>query len=233
MPTIMKVIVSCTILLIVYVLVFTGSPLEYFNGDKPEYAVLFLHGSGADGKDLYSIAPEIESLLPDELQGKVMYSFPDGPHGRYGGYTWEKFIEGKYSYKETEKYLQAHIKKNILKKHNLLYKNILVVGFSAGGSGALYVFPFLLHGKVGGIVSISGSYLVTDQSFNGYLNTGIPVVLIHGNEDSLISVGNLTQLENAFLNSGFKVESHILKMGHEISNESIEIVSNFAKKVFK
>ncbi len=202
-----------------------------FNGEKPEKLVIFLHGVGADGHDLIGLADEFEDSL-----NKAIFLSPNAPfkHDLYpSGYQWFSLSD----YNEDKLYegieialpiLKAYIDEN-LKKYQLEYKDLVLIGFSQGTIMALHVAPRLPEACFA-VIGFSGA-LVKAQALASNIKSKPPIFLAHGSDDQVLPISKYRLASMALKNMGLEVEGHVIEdLGHGISLEGIELAKEFLKR---
>jgi len=189
--------------------------------------VVFLHGYGADGKDLIEIGKTWQNLLPQAAFVSPHAPRPCGqaPMGR----EWfpltfrnptERWDGVNAAAPELESFLDAE-----LAKHQLPPSALALVGFSQGTMMALHVglrravAPFAIVGYSGMLV------LKDDSDVEGYapqVRARPPVLLVHGDADDLIPVQALILSSQALAALEVPVEWHISEgIGHGIDGEGL------------
>ena len=199
------------------------------SGHPPKKIVLMMHGVGSNGQDLIGLAPYLAQGLPD-----VLFLSPDAPQsydmapGMDGMYQWfslqtrepQALLNGAQQTLGDVEVLMA----NILKQTNLKYSDLAIVGFSQGTMMGLYA---ALHGdqKIAGVLGYSGMLLdVGPQK--------VPVYLIHGEADDVVSVGAYNDAMEALRQNQFDVGGiSIPGLTHSIDETGIRNGAAFLKKV--
>ncbi len=205
-------------------------PFKLFSSrQKPNKLVVFLHGVGADGLDLIGLSDEIMEALPSAvfLSPNAPFPYEEFP----SGYQWfslrdrsdDKLYQG---IEESLPILKAYIDEN-LKKYDLTYKDLVLIGFSQGTMMALQLAPRLPENCFA-VIGFSGA-LVSPNRLNKEAISKPAIFLSHGDEDQVVplSAHKLSML--ALKNMGFPIlQEHIMKgAGHSISLESLELAKEF------
>lgn len=213
----------------------------YKSGEKPEKAVVFLHGYGADGADLLSMVPLMASDLPNTL-----FYAPNAPYEMgYGSYKWFE-IEGLESPSVFERFgyldelakrarKEVFIVHEVLKEIYLTYgiktEKISIVGFSQGG--LLGVLSALTYSeKINSVAGCSAVPLVLGEAFQPQevLNR-MPVFLSHGTADDVVPFVGFEIMQNTLKNMDLKLTTHIVDgMGHGIDTTTQGSLTDFLKK---
>jgi len=208
----------------------SGPSLPPLSGGAPRHIVLLLHGYGSGGDDMISLAPTWQHALPDAL-----FLAPNGPErcaGVPGGYQWF----GLYSLardalsagvRRAAPTLDAYIGQ-ILAETGLGEENLLLVGFSQGTMMALHVGPRRRR-PVAGIVGYSG--VLADPHVGGVASQP-PVLLIHGEADSVVPIAGHRQTDRELRRLGFAVESVVAPgLDHGVDADGVRRGAEFAERV--
>jgi len=172
---------------------FSGPSLPPASGNKPDSIVVFLHGYGANGHDLLSIGKVWAPLLPNTLF--VAPHGPDESKINPSGNQWFSLDDWDPDQLLTPTQISRMLTDiqtiaasfnryldNLLKTHNLLPEKLALVGFSQGSMFALHIA--LHRPQCAGVVAYSGAFLEDPTKPN---TSRPPVLLIHGQEDRLVS----------------------------------------------
>ncbi len=214
--------------------------VEVTTADSPEFAVIWMHGLGADGHDFEPIIPFLG--LPPEAA--VRFVFPHAlmrPITINGGAVmraWYDIIEISASKGQDE----AGIQHSAVKVQELIEREIargipaekiILAGFSQGGAMALHVglrFPK----KLAGIMALS-AYLVFPERLDAELspqNSATPVFIGHGTQDPMVPF-SLGQAVKAELEKGqWPVEWHSYPIPHSVSQAEIADIGRWLKTCF-
>jgi phospholipase/carboxylesterase len=202
-------------------------------GGVPKQLIVLLHGVGADGNDLISIAPFYQSVLPHAhvVSPNAPFPFDMAPFG----YMW--FSIGDLSsfprldgVRTAAPFLDAFLDHE-LTRHKLSDANLLLVGFSQGAMMALHVGLRRAHAPAG-IISHSGM-LVADASFAVEIKQRPPVLLTHGAVDEVLPAACLPAAEAALRAARVPVESHLIPgLGHGIDEATLRHDLRFLDRCF-
>lgn len=198
-------------------------------------AVVFLHGYGANGADLMSLADPLGEHLADTL-----FLAPDAPEQCAGapfGFQWfpipwidgsseEESREGLYRAAED---LDAFLT-GVMVDEDLLPEQLLVFGFSQGSMLALHVLP-RREDPVAGICSFSGR-LLEPELLEDEVKSRPPVLLVHGDEDDVVPPDSLPKAAEGLQAAGWEeVYAHIEKgTGHGIAQDGLEVALAFMRE---
>jgi len=179
------------------------------------HLVVICHGYGADGKDLIGLAPHWQKLLPT-----AAFAAPNGPERCPGaGYQWfpiSRLDPGEVrrgvdaASAALEGFLEAELKRLALPPERLM-----LAGFSQGTMMALHV-GLRRASKPAAILGYSGM-LADPEGLPALGSDAPPVLLVHGDADTMIPVEALLVAAGALGRAGALVQWHIAGgVGHSI-----------------
>lgn len=191
----------------------------------PKKLVVFLHGVGADGHDLISLAPLMQPDLPycHFISPHGIEPFDMAPFGRqwFSIANRDPFLIKKLVEKNSPSILS--IIQNKQKALNLTNKDTIIIGFSQGTMIGLYL-SLTQEEPFDKIIGFSGLLIPPDDC----LNTVTPVCLIHGEEDQSIDVQEMNKAAEYLKAHKIKCFTHkIPYLGHSIDNKGINLAIEF------
>jgi len=204
-----------------------GPRLEPRAGGAARQLVVFLHGYGADGKDLIDIGRAWQALLPNCAFVSPHAPEPCGqaPMGR----QWfpltfrdpeERWRGVNKAAPVLDRFLDAE-----LARRQLPPSALALVGFSQGTMMALHVglrraiVPFAIVGYSGVLVEPPQAQA---EKFVAEIRSRPPILLVHGDRDDLIPVQSLLLAASGLSALGVPVEWHIsIGIGHGIDEEGL------------
>jgi phospholipase/carboxylesterase len=212
--------------------------LEIETGARPDAAVIWLHGLGADGHDFEPIVPELG--LPPGLALRFVF-----PHAPMRPVTinmgmrmpaWYDILQMGGGAEDAEgiRASQAALEGLIAREcaRGVKPERIVLAGFSQGGAVALQTG--LRHAQaLGGIMALS-TYLplaATLQAERSTANQAIPLFMAHGSQDPMINISRARQSLAALQALGYAVEWHEYPMQHSVCAEEIADISDWLVKI--
>ncbi len=193
---------------------------------KIKAIVLILHGFGASGDDLISLADQWQSKLPDTL-----FIAPHAPHRMefgYGGYQWfglpnleyETLLKGIVpALTDLHLYIDT-----LLEKYQISEDKLAIVGFSQGGMMALGV-GLTRRKPMAAVISYSGAFVLPPHM---PVSSYPPVLLVHGNLDQVVPVFYHQLSEDELKRRGVSVTSLLCQnVGHGIDQKGIDTGGSF------
>lgn len=220
---------SCTLL-----------PAVEINPSSPATAsVICLHGLGADGYDLASLATELN--LP--LQSAVRFVFPHAPlravtiNGGHQMRAWYDIVgadlaqrEDDAGIRDSERLLGAWIAHEI--DAGIAASRIVLAGFSQGGAIALQT-GLRYPQRLAGVLALS-CYLPLASSAAAEVhpaNTRLPIMLAHGLEDDIVPVARAANSRDALQLLGYPVTWRTYAMRHTLCRQEIQDISGWLVSV--
>jgi phospholipase/carboxylesterase len=196
--------------------------------------VVLLHGYGGDGKDISTLTLNWKRYMPNTI-----FICPNGHEPctiSSTGYQWFDLTKDDPNYILAES-LKAEKKLNkfldeIKKEYKLDNNKITLSGFSQGcmmsiNTGLTSEKPF------SSIVGFSGKIIDRDNLKMRRKNS-TNTLLIHGDQDDIVSPTHLLEAKDFFLRENVNVETHLIKnCGHHISIEASSIALNYILKTIK
>lgn len=196
--------------------------------------IVFLHGYGADGKDLLGLADPMAPHLPG-----LAFVAPDAPEQcRGGGFGFQWFpipwLDGSPQ-AEADAGLVASAEDlngfldRLLEEEGLTPDRLVLVGFSQGAMMSMHIAP-RRDREVAGIVAISGR-LLRPEVLAEEAKVKPPVLLIHGDQDPVVPFSDMSKAGDALTAAGFPTYGHIMRgTGHGISPDGLGVALQFIRK---
>ena len=202
------------------------------SGAAPKNMVMLLHGYGANGADLIDLARYWETALPD-----TVFVSPDAPFPCEGGpfgFQWFSLrsFDPEYMMRgvmEAVPILNQFINK-MLEHYHLPDEKLALAGFSQGTMMALYTGP-RRAGRIAGVLGYSGTLLETEELNNSSIHK-MPVHLIHGDSDDVVSVNYYYTAREVLERAGFTVSGGVTRgLTHSIDPEGVQSGGEFLAKI--
>ena len=203
-------------------------------GPRPQSAVIWLHGLGADGNDFAPIVPELR--LPT---GKaVRFVFPHAPvravtinqgmrmRAWYDIFQFGPGREDDAGIRDSESLVKALIADEIAR--GIPVSRIVLAGFSQGGAIALHT-ALRYPERLAGVLALS-TYLplsATLEKERSDANRDVPIFMGHGQLDDLIPPERAEASRNFLTKENYKVEWRSYPMPHSVCPEEIADTARF------
>lgn len=212
----------------------SGPSLSPASGGAAKQLVLMLHGYGANGDDLIGLAQPLSQVLPD-----AHFASPNAPYpcqaNPFGGFQWFDVWQGEGADRLTQvRQAAATIDAFIdseLARLGLDDARLAFLGFSQGTMLSLHA-GLRRRKSPAGILGYSGR-LESPEILADEITVRPPVLLVHGEEDQMLSVDLMDQAAARLTECGVKVETHRCPgVGHGIDADGVRLGAGFLSTVF-
>lgn len=214
-------------------------PIVIETRPNPKFAVIWLHGLGANGHDFEPIVPE---LGLDDLP--IRFIFPHAPHRAVSinaGMAMPAWYDIKgidladkedreglqQSYDTVSQLIDEQIQAGIDTQ------NIVIAGFSQGGAVALYSL-LRYPGKLAGCLALSTYVPFMSQTKAEMSDTNLqtPIFWGHGFMDPVVPILLGEQSTSHLRELGYTVDWHSYNMQHSVNINEINDISQWFKQIF-
>jgi len=196
--------------------------IEIESGPNVEFAIVWLHGLGADGNDFVPVVPELKLPLA------TRFVFPHAPvrpvtiNGGYPMRAWYDIVsfdrgagEDVAGVRASSAILGELIDREAAR--GIPAERIVIAGFSQGGAVALYA---ALTGRrpLSGVLALSTYLPAADTVFadEAPVNSEIPVWMGHGDHDPVIQLSVADRSRQQMEAAGIDVDWHTYPMPHSL-----------------
>jgi phospholipase/carboxylesterase len=212
--------------------------VEIQTGAKPDAAVIWLHGLGADGHDFEPIVPELR--LPGALQ--LRFIFPHAPvrpvtlnqgmrmRAWYDILRLDGGAEDEAGIRESGSIVQQLIQEQINRGINT--PRIVLAGFSQGGAIALNT-ALRYSAPLAGVLALS-TYLPLHTKLKEEMkeaNRKTPIFMAHGQYDDIIPLVRAEQSRKILADAGYDVRWKTYPMPHSVCAEEIADIASFLVRI--
>ena len=193
--------------------------------------VILLHGYGADGNDLFGLSQPLSQYMPD-----TVFRAPNAPEKSAvnpAGYQWfpipwldgSSEAERNAGFERSVGILDTYLTE-AMAEEGVSPAQTALIGFSQGTMMSLYVAP-RREAAVAGVVGFSGR-LIPGDDLKAEAKVKPPVLLVHGDQDEMIPVADMSSAETQLRAAGFEVSSHISRgIGHGIAPDGLSLALGF------
>lgn len=209
--------------------------IERDTGPDPRWAVIWLHGLGADGNDFVPLVPE---LVRREWPA-TRFVFPHAPvrpvtiNGGAPMRAWYDIRELDLANRADEQGVAesvAQVEALIAREgeRGIPPGRIILAGFSQGGAVTLAA-GLRRREPLAGLVALS-TYMPAAQGAQAALVEGAsrqPVFMAHGSEDPVVPYLAGKQSAGLLRRLGFEVDWHVYPMQHSVSGEEVRDLGNW------
>ena len=202
---------------------------------RPRELVILLHGLGADGNDLISLAPRFAQALPEAAFVSPNAPFPCdmGPPGASTGRQWFSFQDRDPAavlagVRAAASHLDAFIDAE-LERAGLPDARLVLLGFSQGTMMALHTAVRRAR-PCAAVIGYSGA-LVGPELLAEEVRSRPPVLLVHGDADELVPFPAMAAAEQALRAEGFVVRVEARPgLGHGIDEAGLRLGAAMLKQ---
>ncbi len=214
-------------------------PIEIETAANPEFAVIWLHGLGADGSDFVPVVPELG--LP--AAPAVRFIFPHAPHmpvtcnGGYVMRAWYDIISLDSNARRIDEAGIIASREAIRgliefeKSRGIPVDRIFIAGFSQGGAVA-YTTALTHPEKLAGVIALStyipSPALLTDES--AAANRDTPIFAAHGTGDDVVSPALGLAARKLLAERGYVIDWHEYPMPHSVCLEEVQAIGRWLGK---
>ena len=202
-------------------------------GPKPEAAVIWLHGLGADGHDFEPIVPELR------LKKAVRFIFPHAPirpvtiNQGMRMRAWYDILQlGGGPEDEAGLRASQRLTEELIRAQGLPASKVVLAGFSQGGAIVLQT-ALRYPERLAGVMALS-TYLPLASSVaaeRSAANSDLPIFMAHGQYDDLIPLSRARTSREYLEKLGYKIEWHDYPMPHSVCAPEIADISAFLSRV--
>ena len=194
-------------------------------------AIVLLHGYGGDGKDISMLSLNWQRHMPNTI-----FICPNGHEPceiNPSGYQWFDLTKDDPEY-ILDQSINAEKKLNqfldeIKDKYKLENNKICLSGFSQGCMMSINIGLTSIK-EYNCIVGFSGK-IINPENLKVRKKNSTNVLLIHGDQDEIVSPSYLLEAKDFLLRENVSVETHLIKnCDHHISVEASSIALNYILK---
>lgn len=213
--------------------------IELETQPSPTYAVIWLHGLGADGSDFVPVVPELGLA---DAPG-VRFIFPSAPYMPVtcnGGYVMRAWYDIISLEKNSRRIDEAGIVSSRAlvrqliereKGRGIAVERIFIAGFSQGGAVA-YATALTHPESLAGVIALS-TYLPSEDLVSREAtpaNAALPIFAAHGSEDDVVSPNLGRRARDFLLARGKTPEWHEYPLPHSVCIEEIVDVGHWLRQ---
>lgn len=214
--------------------------VEQETGPSPQWAVIWLHGLGADGHDFAPLVPELVRPGWPSLR----FVFPHAPvravtiNNGVRMRAWYDIVGMDFPTRaDSEGVDQSILQTGALidreRARGIDPQRILLAGFSQGGAIALAA-GLRRKTPLGGLIALS-TYLPGAEAAGESIGDGAatqPIFMAHGASDPVIPITYAERSAQLLQSFGFEVEWHRYPMAHQVCAEEIRDLGDWMAQRF-
>lgn len=206
---------------------------NWFPEADPEAGIVFLHGYGADGNDLITLAP----LLVERLGLPAACFAPNAPQTTAFGIGRQWFSDAGGTFLDmpgidlATDSLYEYLEEEVWNHEGIVPEKTILFGFSMGTMLALHAAP-RLEQTIGGVVGCSGR-LVFGDALEALENPNrMPILLAHGKDDDVVPYDDTERAAMVLEGCGYKVTTKLYdNLPHAIDMRVVEDACQFMRKI--
>ena len=212
----------------------SGPIIEPSSGNPPKQMIIFVHGYGADGNDLISLANYFQSTLPEAI-----FLSPHAPEAcsmNPSGYQWFDLTSTDPAVLWSKILVAAdHLNEFIdskLLEYNIAEENLALIGFSQGTMMSLHVSLRRIN-TMAAVLGYSGRLIGADLLKNDLISKP-SIYLIHGDQDPMVHYQESLTAEKVLKEYGVNIKTHISEhTQHSIAEDGLRIGVDFLTSELK
>jgi len=210
----------------------SGPEVAPASGGPAKQLVIFVHGYGANGQDLISLAQYFAQVVPD-----AAFVSPDAPYrcdGAPMGFQWydvwmQDPADRLAAIRSTGEIFDNFVTAQ-LARHGLTEDKLVLIGFSQGTMMSLFTAP-RREKAIAGIVGYSGR-MESPETLKDEIRSRPPVVMVHGDSDELLAVSEMETAATTLRDCGVEIDTLVRPgLGHGIDEEGIRTGLAFVHNV--
>lgn len=206
---------------------------------RPDAAVIWLHGLGADGNDFVPVVPE----LVKQGERAWRFVFPHAtprPVTLNGGMrmrAWYDIIsldrrsaEDEVGFRDTDAAIRQLIARELAR--GIAVHRIVLAGFSQGGAISLYT-GLRYPERLAGVMALS-TYLPLAGRLGAEraaVNLATPIFMAHGHSDPVLPCNLGVESRELLKTLGYSVEWHEYPMAHSLCAAEIADIRGYLLRV--
>ena len=213
--------------------------IELVHGDDPQYAVIWLHGLGADGSDFVPVVPEL-GLAASPGVRFIFPNAPEMPVTCNGGYVMPAWYDIISLEPHSRRIDEAGIVQSrdairrLIERENargIPCERIFLAGFSQGGAVA-YTTALTHPEALAGVIALS-TYLPVEELVEREAtpaNRALPVFAAHGSIDDVVSPALGRRARDFVAARGNAVVWQEYPMPHSVCLEEVEDIGAWLRE---
>jgi phospholipase/carboxylesterase len=213
----------------------TLETLEIETAARPDAAIIWLHGLGADGNDFVPVVPELvrqgerawRFIFPHAPQRAVTINGGARMRAWYDIISFDRrSVEDAAGFRDTDAAIRELMAREMAR--GIPAQRIVLAGFSQGGAVSLYT-GLRYPERLAGVMALSTYLPLADRlaaERNG-VNQTVPIFMAHGLSDPVLPCALGVQSRDILTKLGYGVEWHQYPMPHSVCAAEIADIRNY------
>lgn len=214
--------------------------IELETSESPEFAVIWMHGLGADGSDFVPVIPEL-GLQTDIGIRFIFPNAPEMPVTCNGGYVmpaWYDIISLDSTSRVVDESgilrTREQIRRLIVRENarGIPSERIVLAGFSQGGAMA-YTTALTHPERLAGIIALS-TYIPSQNLIDGEFSTanaGTLIFAAHGTEDDVVAPELGIRARDYLIGKGCPVSWREYPMPHSLCIDEVRDIGEWLNRL--
>lgn len=217
----------------------TLETIERQTAARPDAAIIWLHGLGADGNDFVPVVPE----LVRQGERAWRFVFPHAPirpvtlNGGTPMRAWydllsldRRSVEDAAGFRDTDAAVRRLIEREV--ERGIRRDRIVLAGFSQGGAVSLYT-GLRYPERLAGIMALSAYLPLAERlaAERAAINVPTPIFMAHGLSDPVLPCALGAESRDRLKSMGYSVEWHQYPMPHSVCPAEIAEIRSYLLKV--
>jgi phospholipase/carboxylesterase len=206
---------------------------------RPDAAIIWLHGLGADGNDFAPVVPEL--VRPGERAWRFVFPHattrPITLNGGMRMRAWYDIIsldrrsaEDAAGFRDSDASIRQLIAREVAR--GVPVHRIVLAGFSQGGAVSLYT-GLRYPERLAGIMALSTYLPLAGQlaAERAAINQATPIFMAHGLSDPVLTCNLGVESREHLKSLGYSVEWHQYPMPHSVCAAEIADIRSYLLRV--
>jgi phospholipase/carboxylesterase len=217
----------------------TLETIEMETSARPDAAIIWLHGLGADGNDFVPVVPE----LIKRGERAWRFVFPHAParpvtiNGGLAMRAWydiisleRRIVEDEAGFRATDLQVRELIAREI--HRGIPAHRIVLAGFSQGGAVSLYTAPRFPE-RLAGVMVLSAYLPLANRLAveRDPANLATPIFMAHGLADATLPIKMALDSREQLNTLGYTIEWHQYPMAHSLCSQEVEDIRHYLLRV--
>lgn len=194
--------------------------------------VIFLHGFGADGDNMFDLVDFFKNHMPNTAfyAPNALQPCAGNPMGGYQWFGLPDLTDStlKLGLDQSHEAVTSFIE-STAKHHKLTTNDVILIGFS---QGCIVALDQIFRVDLKGVIGIAGMFTPTTPPATHPKSITTPTLLIHGTHDTVVPYTMLSASVHLLKNYGVEPQENTCHgMAHSINHDALKSILDFIKKL--